>query len=102
MKKRSDAKDNGVTGIQFQGATAFRSRARLISADDVKKFTVVGDSDPIHLDEGFAENSYLKKRSSMARSRGLDLESAGYGFPQRRSIPSIKLVVQTRFLLIRL
>ena len=36
---------------------------RYISVDDVKKFAeVVGDSNPIHLDEHFAENSFFKKR----------------------------------------
>ena len=36
---------------------------RFISVDDVKQFAeVVGDSNPIHLDEGFAEVSFFKKR----------------------------------------
>lgn len=36
---------------------------RFISAEDVNKFAaVVGDSNPIHLDEGYAANSFFKKR----------------------------------------
>ena len=36
---------------------------RFISAEDVKKFAeVIGDSNPIHLDEGYAGNSFFKKR----------------------------------------
>lgn len=36
---------------------------RFISADDVKQFAeVVGDSNPIHLDESYAERSFFKKR----------------------------------------
>ncbi|MFN8404181.1 MAG: MaoC/PaaZ C-terminal domain-containing protein [Anaerolineales bacterium] len=41
---------------------------RYISVDDVKKFAeVVGDLNPIHLDEHFAENSFFKRELSMAR-----------------------------------
>lgn len=36
---------------------------RFISADDVKQFAeIVGDSNPIHLDERYAERSFFKKR----------------------------------------
>ncbi len=36
---------------------------RFISADDVNRFAeVVGDSNPIHLDEGYAERSFFKKK----------------------------------------
>jgi 3-hydroxybutyryl-CoA dehydratase len=36
---------------------------RFISADDVRQFAeVVGDSNPIHLDVEFAEQSFFKKR----------------------------------------
>lgn len=39
------------------------SFARFISAEDVNRFAeVVGDSNPIHLDEGYAEKSFFKKR----------------------------------------
>jgi 3-hydroxybutyryl-CoA dehydratase len=36
---------------------------RFISTEDVNRFAeVVGDSNPIHLDENYAENSFFKKR----------------------------------------
>ena len=56
---------------------------RYISAEDVKKFAeVVGDSNPIHLDEGFAENSYFKKRIVHgAFLAGLISKALGMDFP---------------------
>lgn len=39
------------------------SYERSISGEDVNRFAeVVGDSNPIHLDEGYAEKSFFKKR----------------------------------------
>ncbi len=36
---------------------------RFISTDDVKRFAeIVGDSNPIHLDDGYAEKSFFKKK----------------------------------------
>jgi len=36
---------------------------RFISAEDVKRFAeIVGDSNPIHLEAGFAEKSFFKRR----------------------------------------
>ncbi|HSK66493.1 MAG TPA: MaoC/PaaZ C-terminal domain-containing protein, partial [Anaerolineales bacterium] len=36
---------------------------RFISAEDVRRFAeIVGDLNPVHLDEAFAENSFFKKR----------------------------------------
>ena len=56
---------------------------RFISADDVKKFAeVVGDSNPIHLDEQFAENSFFKKRIVHgAFLGGLISKTLGMDFP---------------------
>ncbi|HQV93636.1 MAG TPA: MaoC/PaaZ C-terminal domain-containing protein, partial [Anaerolineales bacterium] len=56
---------------------------RFISAEDVKKFAeVVGDSNPIHLDESFAENSFFKKRIVHgAFLGGLISKALGMDFP---------------------
>lgn len=48
--------------FNFKEGESF-SFERFISADDVKKFAeAVGDLNPIHLDERYAENSFFKKR----------------------------------------
>jgi 3-hydroxybutyryl-CoA dehydratase len=48
--------------FSFQTGDGF-SFERFISAEDVKRFAeTVGDLNPIHLDEGFAEKSFFKKR----------------------------------------
>ncbi|MEB2333982.1 MAG: MaoC family dehydratase [Anaerolineaceae bacterium] len=56
---------------------------RFISADDVKKFAeIVGDSNPIHLDESFAERSFFKKRIVHgAFLGGLISKALGVDFP---------------------
>lgn len=56
---------------------------RFISADDVNRFAeVVGDSNPIHLDESFAENSFFKKRIVHgAFLGGLISKALGMDFP---------------------
>jgi 3-hydroxybutyryl-CoA dehydratase len=48
--------------FSFQEGDQFKWE-RFISAEDVKRFAeVVGDLNPIHLDAGFAERSFFKKR----------------------------------------
>lgn len=56
---------------------------RFISADDVKKFAeIVGDSNPIHLDESFAERSFFKKKIVHgAFLGGLISKALGVDFP---------------------
>jgi 3-hydroxybutyryl-CoA dehydratase len=48
--------------FQYNEGDGF-SFERFISAEEVNRFAeIVGDSNPIHLDEGYAENSFFKKR----------------------------------------
>lgn len=50
------------TDFSYKEGDGF-SFERFISAEDVKQFAeVVGDSNLIHLDSGFAEESFFKKR----------------------------------------
>lgn len=61
---------------------------RHISADDVKQFAkVVGDLNPIHLDEEFAEKSFFKKRIVHgAFLAGLISKILGMDFPGQGTV----------------
>ena len=61
---------------------------RFISAEDVRRFAeIVGDLNPVHLDEGFAENSFFKKRIVHgAFLGGLISKVLGMDFPGQGTI----------------
>ena len=61
---------------------------RYISAEDVKQFAeVVGDSNPVHLDANFAENSFFKQRIVHgAFLAGLISKILGMDFPGQGTI----------------
>ena len=61
---------------------------RLISSEDVKKFSeTVGDLNPVHLDEEFAEKSFFKKRIVHgAFLAGLISKVLGMDFPGEGTI----------------
>ena len=61
---------------------------RFISSEDVRKFAeTVGDLNPVHLDEGFAENSSFKKRIVHgAFLGGLISKVLGMDFPGQGTI----------------
>jgi 3-hydroxybutyryl-CoA dehydratase len=61
---------------------------RFISAEDVRRFAeIVGDLNPVHLDEVFAENSFFKKRIVHgAFLGGLISKVLGMDFPGQGTI----------------
>lgn len=61
---------------------------RFISAEDVRRFAeIIGDLNPVHLDEGFAENSFFKKRIVHgAFLGGLISKVLGMDFPGQGTI----------------
>ena len=61
---------------------------RFISAEDVRRFAeIVGDLNPVHLDEGFAQNSFFKKRIVHgAFLGGLISKVLGMDFPGQGTI----------------
>jgi len=61
---------------------------RFISAEDVKQFAgIVGDTNPIHLDDAFAEGSFFKKRIVHgAFLAGLISKILGVDFPGEGTI----------------
>lgn len=61
---------------------------RFISADDVRQFAeVVGDLNPVHIDAGFAEGSFFKKRIVHgAFLAGLISKVLGMDFPGQGTI----------------
>ena len=61
---------------------------RFISAEDVRRFAeIVGDLNPVHLDEAFAENSFFKKRIVHgAFLAGLISKVLGMDFPGQGTI----------------
>jgi len=71
----------------YQPGDSF-SFERYISADDVKQFAeVVGDLNPIHLDAGFAEKSFFKKRIVHgAFLAGLISKILGMDFPGQGTV----------------
>jgi 3-hydroxybutyryl-CoA dehydratase len=82
-------------GFQFE---------RSISAEDVKQFAeVVGDLNPIHLDVGFAENSFFKKRivhgaflvGLISKMLGMDFPGQGTVYISQNSIFKRPVYVDT-------
>lgn len=61
---------------------------KFISAEDVRRFAeIVGDLNPVHLDEAFAENSFFKKRIVHgAFLGGLISKVLGMDFPGQGTI----------------
>ena len=61
---------------------------RFISAEDVKQFAeIVGDLNPIHIDAGFAEKSFFKKRIVHgAFLAGLISKILGMDFPGQGTV----------------
>ena len=61
---------------------------RFISSEDVRRFAeIVGDLNPVHLDEAFAENSFFKKRIVHgAFLGGLISKVLGMDFPGQGTI----------------
>lgn len=79
--------------FSYQPGDGF-SFERFISADDVRHFAeVVGDLNPIHLDETFAEKSFFKKRivhgaflvGLISRILGMDFPGQGTIFISQNS-----------------
>ena len=70
---------------QIGDGTSFE---RFISAEDVRRFAeTVGDLNPVHLDEVFAENSFFKKRIVHgAFLGGLISKVLGMDFPGQGTI----------------
>lgn len=73
--------------FSFQPGDGF-AYERFISADDVMRFAeVVGDLNPVHLDAGFAEGSFFKKRIVHgAFLAGLISKILGMDFPGQGTI----------------
>lgn len=73
--------------FSYQPGDGF-SFERHISADDVKRFAeTVGDLNPIHLDAGFAEKSFFKKRIVHgAFLAGLISKILGMDFPGQGTV----------------
>jgi 3-hydroxybutyryl-CoA dehydratase len=76
-----------TSNFSFQEGDQFRWE-RFISADDVKRFAeVVGDLNPIHLDEDFAAKSFFKKRIVHgAFLAGLISKVLGMDFPGQGTV----------------
>jgi 3-hydroxybutyryl-CoA dehydratase len=79
--------DSMAKEFSFKEGNGF-SFEKFISADDVKNFAeVIGDSNPIHLDEGYAEKSSFKKRIVHgAFLAGLISKVLGMDFPGEGTI----------------
>lgn len=73
--------------FSYQPGDGF-SYERHISADDVRQFAeIVGDLNPVHLDEGFADKSFFKKRIVHgAFLAGLISKVLGMDFPGQGAI----------------
>ncbi len=76
-----------TTDFSYQPGDGF-SHERYISAADVRQFAeIVGDLNPVHLDEGFAEKSFFKKRIVHgAFLAGLISKVLGMDFPGQGTI----------------
>jgi 3-hydroxybutyryl-CoA dehydratase len=77
---------------------------RFISSDDVLKFAeVVGDLNPVHLDEAFAEKSFFKKRivhgallgGLISRVLGMDFPGQGTIYISQNSVFKRPVYVDT-------
>lgn len=76
---------SGEFSYQVGDGTSFE---RFISSDDVRRFAeTVGDLNPVHLDEAFAEGSFFKKRIVHgAFLGGLISKVLGMDFPGQGTI----------------
>ena len=76
-----------TTDFLFQEGDGFKWE-RHISADDVRRFAeIVGDLNPVHLDVGFAEKSFFKKRIVHgAFLAGLISKVLGMDFPGKGTV----------------
>jgi 3-hydroxybutyryl-CoA dehydratase len=76
-----------ASGFDFKEGDGF-SFERFISAEDVKQFAgIVGDANPVHLDETFAGRSFFKKRIVHgAFLAGLISKVLGVDFPGEGTI----------------
>jgi 3-hydroxybutyryl-CoA dehydratase len=76
-----------TTEFSYQPGDGY-SYERHISADEVRQFAeIVGDLNPVHLDEGFAEKSFFKKRIVHgAFLAGLISKVLGMDFPGQGTI----------------
>jgi 3-hydroxybutyryl-CoA dehydratase len=89
--------------FSFQEGDQFKWE-RFISANDVKQFAeTVGDLNPIHLDEGFAEKSFFKKRivhgaflaGLISKILGMDFPGEGTVYISQNSVFKRPVYVDT-------
>jgi 3-hydroxybutyryl-CoA dehydratase len=89
--------------FSFQEGNQFRWE-RYISAVDVKQFAeIVGDLNPIHLDEEFAEKSFFKKRivhgaflaGLLSKVLGMDFPGQGTVYISQNSVFKRPVYVDT-------
>ena len=89
--------------FQFKEGDGF-SFERFISAEDVKQFAgIVGDTNPVHLDETFAKRSFFKKRivhgaflaGLISKVLGVDFPGAGTIYISQNTIFKRPVFVDT-------
>jgi 3-hydroxybutyryl-CoA dehydratase len=94
------------TDFSFQEGDGFKWE-RHISADDVQRFAgIVGDLNPVHLDAGFAGNSFFKKRivhgaflaGLISKVLGMDFPGMGTVYISQNSIFKRPVYVDTTVL----
>lgn len=92
-----------VDNFSFQEGDQFRWE-KYISAEDVKRFAeVVGDLNPIHLDEEFAAKTFFKKRivhgaflvGLISKVLGMDFPGQGTVYISQNSVFKRPVYVET-------
>lgn len=82
-----------------------RSFERFISSEDVRRFAeIVGDLNPVHLDEEFAEKSFFKKRivhgaflaGLISKVLGMDFPGEGTIYISQNSVFKRPVFVETK------